>query len=86
MHKSIYIPFIFLVMLFNPINAVSAERDKYNRMVDAAAFKSKLSGTSWIYNWNDRDFTFGFSPDGTISKLKGRSKVKWSFINEMKLF
>lgn len=78
MHKSIYIPLILLVTLFISNNSVSEERDKYNRIVDAVAFKSKISGTSWVYNWNGSDFTFGFRPDGRISKLKGWSKVKWS--------
>jgi hypothetical protein len=78
MPRFVYIPFFFLMMLFISNNSVSAERDKYNRIVDAVAFKTKISGTSWVYHWNGSDFTFGFEPDGKISKLKGWSKVMWS--------
>jgi hypothetical protein len=55
----------------------SAERDKFNDMVDTVAFKSKITGTSWIYHWQGHDYLFGFSSNGKISRLKNWSKVVW---------
>lgn len=65
------------MMLFVSVTSEAAERDKYNRMVDAVAFKTKISGTSWVYHWEGRDYVFGFNPDGKISRLKSWSKVAW---------
>jgi hypothetical protein len=78
MHKRTFSIFFFLILLSVTGKAATVERDQYNRLVDAVAFKSKISGTSWAYNWNERDFVFGFNPDGKISRLKGWSNVVWT--------
>ena len=78
MHKFIYVPCLFLMMLFVSVQTSATERDKFNRIVDAVAFKSKITGSSWVYHWNGSDYVFGFRPDGKISQLKGWSKVVWA--------
>ena len=65
------------MMLFVSTKSMSTERDKYDRMVDAVAFKTKISGTSWIYHWHGHDYLFSFNPDGKISRLKNWSRVVW---------
>ncbi len=78
MHKLVVTLFILILFSCFQNEAHSFERDKYNRLVDSVAFKSKVSGTTWEYNWNGSKFIFGFKPDGKISKLKGWSKVQWT--------
>lgn len=70
------------MILFVSAKSMSTERDKFNRMVDAVAFKSEISGTSWVYHWNGHDYIFGFSPNGKISRLKSWSKVEWE-VNQL---
>ena len=65
------------MIFFVSVVATATEKDKFNRIVDAVAFKSKISGTSWVYHWNGNDYVFSFSPDGKISRLKRWAKVSW---------
>lgn len=68
---------ITLLLISTVTIADNNERDKYDREVDRVAFASKISGTTWLYSWRDREYTFAFEPNGDISKLESWSKVKW---------
>ncbi|MFT5594832.1 MAG: hypothetical protein ACI8SR_003232 [Oceanicoccus sp.] len=65
----------------------SEERDDFDRAVDAVEFKTKISGTTWYYQWEGKNFIFAFEPDGSISKLESWAGVTWQATqkNEVKL-
>lgn len=68
---------ILLVFNFSSALASLDDRDKYDKEVERVVFLSKIAGTTWLYSWRGREYTFTFGPDGKISKLQSWSKVKW---------
>jgi hypothetical protein len=64
--------------LFIISNAFGEQSNNYDKVVDTVAFKSKIIGTTWSYQWRNREYIFSFNPDGSIAKLDSWSKVSWS--------
>lgn len=79
---------IVILMLLSSLSFSNPlERFTPETIVESVALKDKLVGTTWIYKWRDREYRFGFNSDGTISKLKSWSMVRWVVIapNEVEL-
>ena len=68
-----------LLLSFFIISKVFGDQpENYEKVVDAVAFKTKIVGTTWSYQWRSREYIFSFHPDGSIEKLDSWSSVSWS--------
>lgn len=75
--RSVFIA-IFLLAFGSSLSVANEkERDKYDKEVDRVAFSTQIAGTTWLYFWRGREFTFSFEPNGSISNLQSWSNVKW---------
>lgn len=73
--KYIFLSFLTL-MLFNFAPDVNG-KDRFDKEVERASFKSEIAGSTWSYTWRGGDYVFSFAKDGGISKLESWSSVVW---------
>jgi len=75
--RKIFITIFLLAFCISNVLGEDAKRDEFDKEVDRVAFSSKIAGTTWLYSWRGREYTFSFEPDGSISKLQSWSEVNW---------
>ena len=68
---------IILALILFEFFPKAVGEDKFDREVARVAFKSKIAGSTWSYNWREREYIFSFSEDGSITKLQSWSSVAW---------
>ena len=54
------------------------KHDKYDEAVDLAAFKAKVLGTLWTYEWNGNRYIFELSKDGSVERISTWEGTTWS--------